>query len=417
MPEEEPNEQSAGAQRSDDASQARKRRSRPRMLTPEQRRFLGKPRPLHKRIEPERKIEEEVTHEEPTPPVPPRRIVSEPPRPRVEEVRAEKMQVPEPTPVEETSEKRASVIRPDAKSSRRIEMQHATLIIGAILLLCFTFYVGKKFDYWRYLLMTKMKEPKLMDKVPAKFANTSAQELIEQALRDERANDWRSAIERFIAAKHKNLAYRGVLFHVGRLAYENGDFDNADKLFERAIAFHENIDTANYFRGLIATRRRDLPAAERFFEAAATADPFTADYHYYWAEALRLDHHPQEAIPRYEQAERRAHSDQDQTVCRFKVRIARLEAGQGAQLKNEIEEKGNAGPLPLDWLLAKVAVAVREGRMPDAGRMLNDARALSRNSTNGDGIFFSCTGDRLFQDVCKQHIELADICRVKSAAK
>ena len=160
----------------------------------------------------------------------------------------------------------------DKKSSRVIEMQQAVLIIGAILVLCFAFYVGKKFDYWRYVLMTKTK-PKLMEKTVDKFPNSSADELLEQALTAEHRGDWRDAIERFIAAKHKNLAYRGILFHAARLSYDKGDFDNADKLFERAIAFHENVDTANYFRGLIATRHRDLPAAERFFEAAATADP------------------------------------------------------------------------------------------------------------------------------------------------
>ena len=115
------------------------------------------------------------------------------------------------------------------------------------------------------------------------------------------------------------------------------------KSFERAIAFHENVDTANYFRGLIATRRRDLPAAERFFEAAATADPFTADYYYYWAEALRLDNHPQEAIPRYEQAERRARGEQD--ALRLPIQEARgpdPEAGETDKLKVESEEQAKA---------------------------------------------------------------------------
>jgi tetratricopeptide (TPR) repeat protein len=415
MPAEEPNEEANASRSDDDSSQTRARRSRPRTLTPEQRRFLGKPRPLHERAEPQKRSEEELPHVEPAPAPPPApRIVPELTRPKVEAAkRSEAREIDDA----EEPEQRAPVLRRDEKSSRRIEMQHAALMIGGILLLCFTFYVGKKFDYWRYLLMAKVKQPQVTDQVLGKFADVSPNELIEQAFRDERSNDWRSAIERFIAAKRKNLAYPGILFHAGKIAYEKGDFDNADKLFERAIAFHENIDTANFFRGLIATRHRDLPAAERLFEAATTADPFTADYYYYWAEALRLDYHPHEAIPRYEQAERRARGNQDQTVCRVKIRLARLEAGENTKLKAEIKKEGEKGPLALDWLLPDSAVAIREGRIEEAARILGEAKTLSLRVTDGHGIFVSCTGDRVFQDACRKHQELADICQPSAASE
>lgn len=415
MPEEEANEQSAGSESDEDVSQTRERRSRPRTLTPEQRRFLGKPRPLHERHEPEKKVEREVRREETPLPPPPRRIV-EPARPKLEQARPEKSEKPESARVEEPSHRRGSVIKRDEESSRRIETQHAALAIGILLLVAFTFYVGKKFDYWRYLLMAKIKKPELTEKIPEKFRNLSANELIEQALRDERTNNWRDAIDRWMAAKHKNLAYRGIFFHVGRLAYQKGDFDAADKLFERAIAFHENIDTANYFRGLIATRRNDLPAAERFFEAAATADPFTPDYYYNWAEALRLNHHPQEAIPRYEQAERRARGNQDQTVCIFKIRMARLEAGENGKLQSEAAKAGENGSVALDWLLTNGAVAIREGRIDEAARTLADAKSLSLRVPDGQGIFVSCTGDSMFQEACRKHTELADICQPNAAS-
>src|SRR5213075_2899137 len=97
-----------------------------------------------------------------------------------------------------------------------------------------------------------------------------------QGLAAERAGNFQEAADQLIAAKHKDLTYRGILFHVGRIVYEHGDFDGADKLFERSIAFNENVDRANYMRGLLAVRRKDLPAAQRFFSEAAKADPFTA---------------------------------------------------------------------------------------------------------------------------------------------
>ena len=55
MPEQEPNEPTASeSQTEEESAQNRERRSRPRALTPEQRRFLGKPRQLHERAEGEK---------------------------------------------------------------------------------------------------------------------------------------------------------------------------------------------------------------------------------------------------------------------------------------------------------------------------------------------------------------------------
>jgi tetratricopeptide (TPR) repeat protein len=368
--------------------------------------LLGTPRSLHERAEAEKKIDQPAVPEEAAPPLEPR----ERHEATAQEKIAEEAAQPEPESSAPGIEQRTVLRKADDKSGRAIEMQHAALIIGALLVLGLTFYVGRKFDYWRFLVTAK-NSPKLPAQFADKFPNVSAEELVEQALAAEHGSNLRDAIDRFVAAKHKNLKYRGILFRIGKIAYDHGDFDAADKLFERAIAFNENVDTSNYFRGLIATRHRDLPAALRFFEAAANADPFTADYYYYWAEALRLDHHPQDAVTRYTQAERRARNEQDKAVCQFKERMARLEAGEAAQLKSEIDKKGSAGALSVDWLMTAAAVAIREGRIDDAARFARDAHAFSLQVVNGMGIYVSCTGDPVFRDACEKHSELAEVCQ------
>ncbi len=70
MPEEEPNEQAAAdASTGEDPSKSdRMRRSRPRTLTAEQRRLLGKPRPLHERVEAGKEIDEPAPANETTAP-------------------------------------------------------------------------------------------------------------------------------------------------------------------------------------------------------------------------------------------------------------------------------------------------------------------------------------------------------------
>jgi tetratricopeptide (TPR) repeat protein len=300
----------------------------------------------------------------------------------------------------------AGTIRPSQELSRAIEMQHAALIIGGLLLVCLTFYVGKKFEYWRYLYETRL-QTKLPGSVPSKFSDVSSEDLVEQALTDERSGKWGEAAERLIAAKHKNLAYRDIFFHVGKIAYDHKDYDTADKLFERAIAFRENVEGANYFRGLIATSRHDLNAAERFFEAAANEAPLAANHYYYWGEALRLNFHPQEAIRRFEQAGRRAGNDQDETLCRFKIRMARLEAAQSPEINAEIEKQRSAGPMSVDWLMTAAALKIREGHIDEARQLMAQAHAA-----NQPGLFASCLNDAVFQDACQKHNELAEVCRM-----
>lgn len=302
-----------------------------------------------------------------------------------------------------------TAVMPDRKLWRVAEMQNVALIIGALLLLLITFYVGKKFEYWKYRIASWNK-PKISGMASDKFPGASPEQLIEQALAAERLGNWREAVERFISAKQKNLTYRGLFFRTGKLCYDHGDFETANKLFDRAIAFGENVDTANYFRALIAVGRSDFPAAERFFEAAANAEPFTPGYYYYWAETLRKDHHPKEAIRRYDQAAARTSSEQDATVCKFKARMARLEAVETSELNGEVEKKRNAGPLSVDWLLTDAALKIRQGNIAEALQLIDKARAADENRLFS--LFASCTGDMLFSEACRNHPEIARACRV-----
>jgi tetratricopeptide (TPR) repeat protein len=400
MSEEQSDEQSA-------ANAPGSEESRLPALTAEQRRLLGKPRPVHARLEAEKETTDEATERT----AQQRRETQEPAAKEYFGESAEPgsaSEKPKPGP-------QAALRIADDKSSSAGKTLRTALIIGVIAALLLTFYVGKKFDYWRYLWTTR-NNPRFGEKIPDKYPGVAAEELVEEGLALEHTGRWDDASERFIAAKHKDLRYRGILYRVGKLAYDKGNFDTADRLLGRALAFGENIDMANYLRGLIATRRGDLPAAERFFEAATTAEPFAADYYYYWAEALRLAHRPKDAATRYEQAARRARDEQDLAVCQFKVRIARLDAGENAKLKAEIAEEGSTGPLSLDWSLTEAALAIRESRIDDAVRSVRGARGAIPRTENGGGIFLSCINDVLFQDACRKFPALANACEIETSS-
>jgi len=357
-------------------------------LTPEQRRFLGGSRSTSPPAASEQKTPpvEPAEKPKPAPPIPPR-------------------------PPESTypSEQRAAPRRArGGRFTKILEIQRLALIAGALVLLAATFYVGKKFEYWRYLIANR-NDAKIVAKMTGDFAGASAEELIEHAVIDEQAGRWEDAAKRLIAAKYKNMGLGGVLFRAGKLYYDHSDFDSADRLFESSIGFGESVDVANYYRGMIASSRSDFPAAERFFEAAMNTAPFNADYYYSLAETLRKDHRPKDAIAHYEQAARRG-QESEQTICRFKTRMAALEAGDVDPVRNELEQKRKLGPLSIDWQMTEAAMAIHQGDIAQAVKILEEAREADRPQL--DARFAACAGDRFFAVACQSNPELARACRV-----
>jgi tetratricopeptide (TPR) repeat protein len=352
-------------------------------LTPEQRRFLGQARSVHS---------QSPAEAEPAKPAPP----------------PAKTKTAPPPPVSQPVERASRRSRKKLKLSRVFEMQNLALFLGGIILLGGTFYVGKKFEYWRYRL-TNRNEAKIAAQATGEFAGASAEELVEHAMMAERLGQWDEAAKRLIAAKYKNIALGGVLFHAAKLYYDHSQFDAADRLFESAIGFGEDVAASNYYRAMIASSRNDFAAAERFFEAAANAAPFNADYYYSLAETLRKDHRPKDAIARYEQAARRG-GETEQTVCQFKARMAAIEAADVDPVRIELEQKRQLGPLPIDWMLTEAALAIHQGDTSEAVKLIEQAREADRPQL--DARFAACVSDRFFSVASQNNAELTKACQV-----
>ena len=376
-------------------------------LTPEVRRFLGRGRSWHDREA------AKAAQAEPAADLPPESSSSEvretaPPPASQWSPSVEPVPPSQPKPERPRTTPPAATVVTDQKISRALEMQTVALIIGGFILLGATFYAGTKVRYLKAFLSSRNK-PKLANVETQKFPGLSSDELVEQALAAERLGNWREAVERLMVAKQRDLRYRGILYRAGKLCYDHGDFTGADRLFERAIAFGEQVDPANYMRGRIAVGRNDLPAAEQFFEAAINAEPFTPGYYFNLAEALRREHRLKEAIPRYEQAGARAGNELDRTLCQFKARIATAETADVSQLENDIEKKRSAGPLATDWLLTDAALKLRVGQIAEAAQLIQQARSADTSLSN---VFASYTSDMLFTEAASRHPEIAEACRV-----
>lgn len=385
-----------------DSDQEKRERGRIK-VTPEQRRFFGGATVRQPEAEQEPPSPEPEAKTKTSAPEPPVKSTSLPPEPAAE------VQGPSPEPITSSKQQKVRHVRKKWRMSRVLEVQNLALLVGAFILLGATFYVGKKFEYWRYLLASR-REAKIAARVTGDFAGASAEELIEHAVMSEQLGQWDDAARRLIAAKYKNTALGGILFHAGKLYYDHSDFESADRLFESAIGFGENVDAANYYRGMIAASRSDFPAAERFFEAAANATPFNADYYYSLGETLRKDHRPKDAIARYEQAARRGTEESAQMICRFKARMSALEAGDVDPVNAELEQKRKLGNLAVDWLMTEAALAIHHGDTSDAVQLIEQARAADEPRLFAQ--FAACVSDRFFAVACASNQELAQACRI-----
>src|ERR1700731_3834475 len=301
------------------------RSPRRQSLTPALRKFLGPGRSWRDREAAKERADEAADAPPPSPPPEPA------PHPEPEPGFSEPVREPPPKSERVKTPSTAPSVMPDQKLSRALEMQTVALIIGALIVVAAAFYAGTKIRFLKSVLAGRNK-PELPASDSTKFPGLSADELVEQALAAERLGNWHESVERLIAAKKRDLTYRGILFHAGKLCYDHNDFDSADRLFDRAIIYGDQVDTANFLRGLIAVGRNDLPAAENFFQAAVTAEPFIPGYYYYWGESLRRDHRPNEAIKRYEQSAARTANEPDAVLCRFKARVAKAETAENAEL-------------------------------------------------------------------------------------
>lgn len=316
-------------------------------------------------------------------------------------------------PEEEHAAERPRMHRVERRSalSRVLEVQNIVLVGAGFVLLLLAFYAGKRFDYWRYLVLTR-RQAQLSAAATSKYPEQTADELVERAMGEEQLGNWKEAADRLIAAKYKNPMYPGVLYRAGKLYYDHGGFDSADVLFDRAIAFKEDVDTSNYYRGMIANGRGDYAAAERFYEAACNAAPFNADYLYSWAETLRRDRRPKEALSRYDQAAMRAR-EAEANICRFKMRMAMIEAGNTAEVANDLATKKTMGALSVDWLMTEAALRIQDGQLDEAVRLIQEARISDRSLLRGH--FSACAGDKLFSEASNKFPEIAEACRLQNA--
>ncbi|MDQ2869046.1 MAG: hypothetical protein M3R59_11670 [Verrucomicrobiota bacterium] len=379
-------------------------RGRMSPMTPEMRRFLGAGRSLSdKETRPAVRDTEKPAEIVERAPEIPKRIPppkAQAPRDEATPAPATKAAAPSRLPVTGAS------FEAHREEARAKEFFKIGAVVALILLILGVFYLGRKIDYWRYRWhLRKMTEETA--RKPDKFPQFTGEQLIEQALIAEKAGRANEAVEKLLAAKSKSPQTQGLLLRAAIILFRHHELDLADRLLQRAIAIGENADGASVFRGLIAMKRKDYLGAEKSFDDATRLSPFLPQPYFEWAEALRLDRKPKEAIARYQQAALRAASASDEAVCQYKVRITRIEMGEADPVRQELEKRRAAGgDLSVDWLMTAAALDIRDGKFGAATDLINKARANPH-----DLMFLACANDPFFREVADRHPELAPLLR------
>lgn len=88
----------------------------------------------------------------------------------------------------------------------------------------------------------------------------------------------------------------------------------------------------------------------------------------------------------------------DRTLYRFKIRLAQIEGGEMASVRDAVDQKQSAGELSVDWLMTMAALEIHHGRLDQAARLIADARAAKH-----PGLFADCVRDLFFQAAGKKH--------------
>jgi len=118
---------------------------------------------------------------------------------------------------------------------------------------------------------------------------------------------------------------------------------------------------------------------------------------------LRLDLKPEQSVAHYDQAVLLARTDQDAAVGQFKIRMAKIEAAEGATVAAELTAKESAGPLSADWLMTAAALQLRSSHVDSARQLILQAR-----DAKAPGLFASCVNDFYFREAAKKNPELAE---------
>lgn len=179
------------------------------------------------------------------------------------------------------------------------------------------------------------------------------------------------ALVHFEKAQAADPTLRGVTYQRSVTLMNLGRESEAEAEAYKSIGAGEQVAQAYNLLGTMAARRQDFPVALWAFGKAQEAEPADPMAFYNASEALRNAGRTAEAIEQLRAAIQR---NPGEPLFAMKLRLARVEAGEGDLLIPEVSEQLKIEPPAGDWLLTAGAISLANGRYDEAAGVLSRAK-------------------------------------------
>lgn len=182
---------------------------------------------------------------------------------------------------------------------------------------------------------------------------------------------YEDALVHFEKAQSLDPALRGVTYQRAVTLMNLGREGDSEAEAYKSVAAGEQVAQAYNLIGTMAARRQDFPVALWAFGKAQEAEPADPMAFYNASEALRNEGRTTEAIEQLRAAIQR---NPGEPLFAMKLRLARIEAGEGKFLIPEVSEQLKIDPPAGDWLLTAGAISLSNGRYEEAAGVLARAK-------------------------------------------
>ena len=196
----------------------------------------------------------------------------------------------------------------------------------------------------------------------------------DRALAAERVRDYQGAHEIYEGAIQRQLPLPAAEYRLALLSLQQADYPQAQAHLSRSIMAGDEVADCELMRASLAGMKGNYADAATFLAAAARAQPFNAKFCFCWGEALRRAGRLTDAVERLTQALARPDSPAARELYRFKMRLAKVEAGDDPldnELSGHIHESSPEG----GWLLLAAAREMHRGNDSEAAVLLTKAKA------------------------------------------
>lgn len=198
-----------------------------------------------------------------------------------------------------------------------------------------------------------------------------AREMLANAIDAQLGRKYDESMTLFQQALDLDSELVGVRYQMAVVAMNQGDEEAAEQFAYESIGREEQAAQAYNLIATMAARRQDFPVAEWAFFRAQEASPSDAMAFYNASEALR---HQGKFQPAVDQLRAAIQRNPGEPLFALKLRLARIELGEGDQMIPEVQQELSATPPAGDWMLTAAAISLSNERYDEAAEMLERAR-------------------------------------------